>query len=116
MDRQQRLNRKFNYIQNLYNIAFEDISDELITQSQAYLNFELVDDIESLIKIDQEIHQLKKRIKQVYNTNEDLLDEARDLFLRLTLVHKAIRETMRVEFGIIDCRENEQGRLEYVKC
>ena len=115
MERQQRLNRKFNYIQNLYNIAFEDISDELITQSQAYLNFELVDDIKILIKVDQEIHQLKKRIKQVYNTNEDLKDEASDLFHRLTLVHKAIRETMRVEFGIIDCCENDQGRLEYVK-
>ena len=116
MDRQQRLNRKFNYIQNLYNIAFEDISDELITQSQAYLNFELVDDIESLIKIDQEIHWLKKRVKQVYNTNKDLLDESRDLFHRLSLVHKAIYETMRTEYNITSCCENEQGRLEYVKC
>ena len=116
MDRQQRLNRKFNYLLSLYQITFEGISQELIDCCQPDIDFELVDDIESLIKIDQEIHQLKKRVKQVYNTNEDLLDESRDLFHRLSLVHKAIYETMRTEYNITSCWENEQGRLEYVKC
>ena len=116
MDRKERLNRKFNYLQNLYLITFKDLSDELINACQVDINFELTDNVDCLIKIDQDINQLKKRVKFVYNTDKELLDEARDLFHRLSLVHKALYETMRTEFGICDCWENEKGRLEYVQC
>lgn len=114
--REERLNRKFNYIQNLYEITLEDFSQEFLDVCQVDITFQLTDDIKNLIKIDQEINQLKKRVSKIYDTNKDFLDESRDLFYRLGLVHKAIRETMRTEFGIIDCWENEKGRLEYAQC
>lgn len=116
MNRQQRLKRKFMYLQNLYEITFEGLSQELLDECQVDINFELKDNVDCLIKIDQDINQLKKRVKYVYNTDKELLDESRDLFHRLSLVHKALYETMRTEFGICDCWENEKGRLEYVKC
>ena len=116
MDRQKRLERKFNYLNNLYEITLEDFSQEFLDACQVEINFELIDDIKSLIKIDQEINQLKKRVSNIYDINKEMLDESRDLFYRLGLIHKAIREIMRTEFGIIDCWENEKGRLEYVQC
>ena len=116
MDRCKRLERKFNYIENLYKITLEDFSQEFLNACQIDINFELTDDIKILIKIDQEINQLKKRVSNIYDSNKSMLDESRDLFHRLSLVHKAIRETMRTEYGIIDCWENKDGRLEYVQC
>jgi len=116
MDRQQRLNRKFSYLQRLYEITFEDISQELLNECDININFELTDNIKRLIEIDEEIHQLKKRVKYAYETDIDLKDESRDLFHRLSLVHKAIFEVMRTEFDITSCWENEKGRLEYVQC
>lgn len=116
LTREERLKRKFNYIKNLYEITFEDFSQEFLDACQVEINFQLIDDIKCLIKIDQDINQLKKRVSNIYDTNKEMLDESRDLFYRLGLVHKAIRETMRTEFGIIDCWENKKGRLEYVQC
>ena len=114
--REERLNRKYSYIENLYKITFKNFSQEFLDACQVNINFELTDDIKSLIRLDQDIHQLKKRVSKIYDTNKEMLDESRDLFYRLTLIHKAIIETMRTEFDIINCWENENGRLEYVQC
>ena len=115
-NQRRKTKSQFNYIQNLYEITLEDFSQEFLDVCQVDITFQLTDDIKNLIKIDQEINQLKKRVSKIYDTNKDFLDESRDLFYRLGLVHKAIRETMRTEFGIIDCWENEKGRLKYAQC
>ena len=45
LTREARLNRKFNYIQNLYEITFEDFSQEFLDACQIDINFQLTDDI-----------------------------------------------------------------------
>ncbi len=115
MDRNENLNRKFNYLQNLCDITFKDLPEALINACQIDINFDFKDNLDSLIKIDKSINQLKKRVRKVHNTNKDLLDECKDLYHRLSLVHKAIYETMKTEFGICDCWENEEGKVEYAR-
>ena len=115
LNREERLTRKFNYIKNLYESALEDISEVLINLCNIDLDIQFKDDINYLIKIDQEIHRYKKAIKCCYERNKNY-DDCKELFFRLSLVHKAIYEVMKTEYNIISCREDEKGRLEYVQC
>ena len=115
METKGSLNIKIKYLQNLCEITFADISEELINACEIDINFDLKENVQSLIKVDQDINQLKKRIRKVCSTNKELVDECRDLYNKLFLVHKAIYETMKTEFGIVDCWENENGTLGYAR-
>ena len=42
MDRKTRLDRKFNYLQNLYEITFEGLSQELLSECKIYINFTFI--------------------------------------------------------------------------
>ena len=117
MTKQERIKRKWNYIQKLYNIAFDGISDELIEICQCDRDLIFIDDdLKELIHIDQEINQYKHRIKDCRNKYENYIDDCRELFHRLSLVHRAIYELMKTEYDIVSCWEKENGRLEYVQC
>ena len=70
LTKEQRVVRKLNYIKNLYEIALDDISESLINLCNINLDIELKDDINYLIKIDQEINTYKKAIKCVHERNK----------------------------------------------
>ena len=100
LTKEQRVVRKLNYIKNLYEIALDDISESLINLCNINLDIELKDDINYLIKIDQEINTYKKAIKCVHERNKGWDD----------------CKVMKTEYNIISCWENEKERLEYVQC
>lgn len=114
MERQQRIELKLDYINNLYRIALKGISADLLELCEIKSNLEFADDLKSLLKVDNTNYVQIQRLRKIFKNYADP-DECRELYHRLFMVHKAIFTLLKEEYNIHSCWENEVGRLEYLK-
>ena len=106
--REERLNRKFEYLYKRYDLAFEDIDCGI---KKLNLNFE--DDYGSIIKVHRAIRAQRKEIKSYPSFDKDV--NLQELNERLFFLNKEVMYLLEKQYNIVQFTVNDKGEECYVQ-
>lgn len=108
MSREERLNAKFQYLFNRYELAFEGLNCNV---EKLNLNFE--DDCGAIIKIHRAIRAQRKEIKSSPSFDKDV--NLQELNERLFFLNKEIMYLLEKQYNIVQFTVNDKGEECYVQ-
>ena len=108
-----KIQKKLDYLQELYNLAFDGLESETLNLDELKWNLEFVDNQQKLIQTDRNIYEIRKVLKVNMQKHPEDTD-IKDLCDRLHLVHKSLFKLLQDHYFVASVWPNKDDNLEYL--